>query len=277
MPKPNLLPSAEKLRELFTYDPLRGNLYWRVRPACNVDISKPAGYVEPNGYRRVGIRLNGATKLYFVHRLVFKWVTGNDPGILDHVGQEGIIPKYNAFHALEEVSHAENSRRAKNGKGFWWSEGLKKWKAQVGWDGSLYDLGSFTHEEDALKAVEAFKEDPENHIAAIHHKRSQRGVSWFKGSKQWRARWTRNGKEHHLGCYTCKEEALAAVDAFKKDPENHIAAINHRRSQRTPGVTWNKGMKRWVARWTRDGKRHYLGSYTDKEQALAVVKRFRES
>jgi hypothetical protein len=41
---------------LFHYN--EGNLYWRIKPAITVDISKPAGSMNGAGYREVRINKN---------------------------------------------------------------------------------------------------------------------------------------------------------------------------------------------------------------------------
>lgn len=42
------------------------------------------------------------------------------------------------------------------------------------------------------------------------------GVGWFKQYGQWRARTVWQGKEHHLGYFDNKEEAVRAVKHFKE-------------------------------------------------------------
>ncbi len=42
------------------------------------------------------------------------------------------------------------------------------------------------------------------------------GVGWFKQYNQWRARTVWQGKEHHLGYFDDKEEAVQAVRHFKE-------------------------------------------------------------
>jgi hypothetical protein len=81
MPKSRALPPAADLWELFSYNPLTGQLYWRV-PKQGRQVNKPAG-TNDNGYRKLVL----SRKPYLLHRVVWAWLTGIDPGALlvDHV------------------------------------------------------------------------------------------------------------------------------------------------------------------------------------------------
>jgi hypothetical protein len=73
------LPAAEKLWELFEYRPLTGELLWRAPTSVRVKPGAVAG--SPGRNNGVDIRLHG--KLYRAHRLVWRWVTGEDPADLE--------------------------------------------------------------------------------------------------------------------------------------------------------------------------------------------------
>jgi hypothetical protein len=81
MPKSRPLPPAADLWDLFSYNPLTGELFWR-HPKPGRQINKPAG-TDSHGYRKIMLD----RKPYLVHRLVWTWVTSNDPGNLfvDHI------------------------------------------------------------------------------------------------------------------------------------------------------------------------------------------------
>jgi len=106
------LPPTELLRELFCYDPLNGGLYWRVDKG-RAKAGDIVGNINSNrkGYRIT--KINGQVCL--VHRLVYKWVTGEEPGpYLDHVDGNSLN---NAFHNLEAVTNRENVVRARKDNG----------------------------------------------------------------------------------------------------------------------------------------------------------------
>jgi hypothetical protein len=76
------LPSTERLWELFSLNPLTGDLFWRVRTSARCRLDAPAGCVTRNGY--VVLRIDGG--MYLAHRIIRAWVDGTDPGshVIDH-------------------------------------------------------------------------------------------------------------------------------------------------------------------------------------------------
>ena len=91
------LPSPERLRELFDYSPLSGELVWRKGRRAG----RTAGYDQGRGYKRV--KVDGV--LYHAHRLVWKWLHGVDlSGYIHH----DRIDKGNQAWSLHDVSPREN-------------------------------------------------------------------------------------------------------------------------------------------------------------------------
>jgi hypothetical protein len=78
------LPSLERLREVFSYDPLTGELLWIAKPhpkAHAVVIGAPAGYQSERGY--IGVMLD--KKHYSVHRVAWKMHYEEEPPkFIDH-------------------------------------------------------------------------------------------------------------------------------------------------------------------------------------------------
>lgn len=81
-PKYKPLPSPERLWEVFSFNPLTGQLFWRIRTSARCRLNGPAGCIAKNGY--VVIRIDG--EMYGAHRLVRAWVDGADPDphVVDH-------------------------------------------------------------------------------------------------------------------------------------------------------------------------------------------------
>jgi hypothetical protein len=99
--------TAERVRELFEYDPETGIITWRVdRIGANnrvcVHAGDPAGGIKSNGY--INIRINGTD--YLAHRLIWLWQTGSWPREeIDHVNR---IRHDNRWVNLREATHGEN-------------------------------------------------------------------------------------------------------------------------------------------------------------------------
>lgn len=149
--KPNPLPSQKKLQELFYYKD--GELYWKERIYHNIDLSKPAGYIDNQRYRV--IRIKG--KLYQAHRLVWKYHYGKDPKeFIDHIDGN---KSNNNMENLREATRQQNSYNRgpqKNNK-----LGIKgvrkygnKYRATIIINGKNKHLGMFNTIEEARLARE---------------------------------------------------------------------------------------------------------------------------
>ena len=101
-----VLPSQEELHERFDYSIITGRLYYadygQIRSRSK--IGKPAGFVR-NGRRM--IKFNDKAIMHY--RVVWKWITGEEPGQLDidHLDRDSLN---DAWHNLEVMTHKENMR-----------------------------------------------------------------------------------------------------------------------------------------------------------------------
>lgn len=158
-----LLPPQERLLALFEYDPIAGVLRWKKRPrdhfrterACAAWNGKLAGKaitkIASNGYANVGI--DG--KLYLVHRIIFKMMTGRDPAkLLDHKDTD---KQNNRWHNLREAGESQNKSNSRSSR----PGGLKgahkqakgsTWRAELKFGGKRFGLGNFPTEQAAHAA-----------------------------------------------------------------------------------------------------------------------------
>ena len=151
MTKLKTLPSQKKLQELFDYKD--GQLYWKERINSSIDLSKPAGCIEKNGYRRIQIE----GKIYREHRLVWKYHYGKDPKeFIDHIDGNR---SNNNIENLREATNQQNlfnTGPSKNNK-----LGIKgvikygnKYRATIIINGKSKYLGMFNTTEEARLARE---------------------------------------------------------------------------------------------------------------------------
>jgi hypothetical protein len=95
--------TAQRLRELFHYDPDTGIFTWRVKPrkGC-VQIADIAGHVNHTGYRSIKID----QRAYRAHRLAWLYMYGVwPPGDLDH---DNTIKDDNRLVNLREATDPQN-------------------------------------------------------------------------------------------------------------------------------------------------------------------------
>ena len=149
------LPSQEKLLELFDYKD--GDLYWKEKIRTSIDLSKPAGCIEKNGYRRIQIE----GKIYRAHRLVWKYHYGKDPKeFIDHIDGN---KTNNNIENLREATNQQNlfntgpSKNNKLGiKGV--SKNGNKYIARIEINGKSKYLGMFNTIEEARLVREEAEE-----------------------------------------------------------------------------------------------------------------------
>ena len=149
--------TAEVLRQKLSYNAETGDFHWR-EPGRGVPSTEtPAGRVNGNGYREIGI--NG--RLYAAQRLAWLYVTGEWPvGEVDHVNRER---SDNAWSNLRDVNKAQNQAntglKSSNRSGFRGVSPVKKypgrWQAQIRENGKRRHLGTFDSPEEANAAYQA--------------------------------------------------------------------------------------------------------------------------
>ena len=113
--KPKALPPVADLWERYSYNPLTGELFSLRRP------SLPAvGRPDKSGYLVINMRgVPGKTSL---HRLIYKWVHGTEPGeTIDHINR---VRDDNRFWNLREADWATQLEN----RPYWvpWNKGLSK-------------------------------------------------------------------------------------------------------------------------------------------------------
>lgn len=118
------LPPQDVLRQFLTYDPETGLLHWLPRSAehfkadgrngsvhsMNIWNARFAGQ-EAFNIRRPSGHLTGSFMdgRYFAHRIIWKLMTGKDPGVIDHINGDSTD---NRWSNLRVVSFVENNRNS---------------------------------------------------------------------------------------------------------------------------------------------------------------------
>lgn len=153
--------TPERLRELLDYDPVAGQLVWKVHRNSYGGKVKPgvvAGGIGTHGYRL--IRVDGYLRQ--AHRWVWLWHTGAwlDPEVdIDHANGDR---DDNHIENLRVASRAQNmwngKTRADNQSGYPGvakPKGRDKWDARIIVEGKFHFLGAFDTFEEAVAARKA--------------------------------------------------------------------------------------------------------------------------
>ena len=114
------LPSRSELQALFSYNMETGRLHWRVPPPRKPSFcGQPAGSQNAIGY----ITIKYKQCKYLHHRLVWRYVYGEDPGEMevDHINN---VPGDDRLENLRLTTHKGNhqNRRATKLNGGQWKD-----------------------------------------------------------------------------------------------------------------------------------------------------------
>lgn len=146
--------TAERVRELFNYDPFTGVLAWKKQPRGRYKPSLVAGYRSKEGYLITSVD----NKLRKNHRLAWAVAYGAWPKHeIDHINGD---KSDNRIANLRDVAHKENvenlltANSYSKGRvlGVSWHVRIQKFHARIGVNGKLIHLGYYTTPEEAHQA-----------------------------------------------------------------------------------------------------------------------------
>lgn len=138
-------------RNLFHYDEIAGQLFWKVKRSSRVDINKPVGCKHHSGYLQVTVN----RKQYRVHRVIWLMAYGSWPTFgLDHINGIKDDNRICNLRDVDLVTNRENLRVANvdNKSGFLgvsYNEKRRKYRAQIRAMGRYITLGYFQTPQEA--------------------------------------------------------------------------------------------------------------------------------
>lgn len=154
--------SAQRARELLTYDASTGILRWRVRRGRSAKPGDVAGCVAPNGYRH--IRIDG--RLFQSARLVWLVVYGEDPRQqIDHINLDRLDDRLDNLRLATNSENQANQPRGRNNrsgfKGVSWFKPSKRWRAVIRANNRQIYIGLF---DDPAEAHRAYVREANHHF-----------------------------------------------------------------------------------------------------------------
>jgi hypothetical protein len=152
--------TAERLRELYDYNPDNGLFTRKVRTSNRVKVGQIAGSINAEGY----VLLTVDSRRYLAHRLAWLFMTGEMPAaLIDHINEDRAD---NRWCNLREADNAQNlwnrgaSAASKSGlKGAHFEERTGRWRASIRAKDTARFLGRFATAEEAHAAYVAAAND----------------------------------------------------------------------------------------------------------------------
>ena len=149
----NALPPVTELWKRFEYQPLTGELVWRVNRQKAL-VGSEAGGFDAKGYKRVRV----GTVFHKTHRVIWAWVTGEDPGAINIDHKDG-NPANNRWTNLRLATDLQNSQN-RRGKGYryLYREGrTKNWYVVFQHNKKIITGGYYATEPEAAAAAKKLK------------------------------------------------------------------------------------------------------------------------
>lgn len=159
MPKP--LPAQSELRECLHYDPDTGHITWsmpslqgRMRPGDRFGSRTSLVSTNSTKYYWAGM-FN--SKTYYVHRLIWMYMTGEDPGklMVDHINGNGLDNRWKNLRVVERSKNIANQKghaRRRSPYKHVYRRGMG-WIGQVRRNKVLHSTRRFATAKEALIAV----------------------------------------------------------------------------------------------------------------------------
>lgn len=149
------LPTQAILRELFDYEPLTGNLRWRVNRGT-ARAGAVAGTPHVDGYVSICVD----RRRYLAHRLIWAWMRGDVPdgAEIDHDNGVRNDNRWDNLFLTTHKGNMMNSKLRSDNKsgvnGVRWHKKCRKWRVVIG----RKHIGLFTQLGAAIAAREAANE-----------------------------------------------------------------------------------------------------------------------
>ncbi|CAN1724414.1 protein of unknown function [Hyphomicrobium sp. 1Nfss2.1] len=167
--------TAERLRELVTYDPETGVMRWRVSRRGKIKPGNIAGYSATDGYLQITVD----RRTYMLHRLAWLYVHGEWPSLsIDHINgvrdDNRIVNLRPATVAQQRRNICLRSDNTSGLPGVRWIPQKRRWIARIKVNSVYRHLGCF---HDKLAAKEAYERAAEKYFGEFASHLSRRPVA----------------------------------------------------------------------------------------------------
>ncbi|EDR9150307.1 hypothetical protein BSY48_004415 [Salmonella enterica subsp. enterica serovar Agbeni] len=100
-------PPPDEIKDMIYYQ--QGEIYWHPDYRTHQNrTDKPIGYVGKDGYKKTSIKVDGVTRDYKVHRLIYWLITGDWVNMIDHVDRNKTNNLFKNLVATDSVDNGRN-------------------------------------------------------------------------------------------------------------------------------------------------------------------------
>lgn len=154
--------NAEYIRSRFDYDPESGLLCWeKANERWN---KKQAGSLNKCQAGKVYIRVTLDQSSVYAHRIIWIWMTGEQPDTIDHIDGNGLNNKWSNLRSVKFSDNGKNQKKhltnTSGYAGVSYRKDCGKWRARLMVDGKSISFGAFPTAEAAhearLQAINAY-------------------------------------------------------------------------------------------------------------------------
>jgi hypothetical protein len=148
--------TQERLKELLSYDPDTGVFIWKIRKgrcAAGTIAGRNLNTTRGKTYRIIVID----RRHYYAHWLAWMYAHGMFPAVeMDHINGNGSDNSISNLRPVTRSQNMKNTRLRKDNKsgmcGIYFCKRALKWKAQIGFNSRVTNLGEFSDKFEAICA-----------------------------------------------------------------------------------------------------------------------------
>ena len=153
--------SVKFIRDIYTYNPETGILSLRKDRGSRRIWKKgtEVGFIhenmkknKANSYLRTTFRYSTV----YVHRLIYVWMTGEQPEVIDHIDGNGLNNKWDNLRSVSNMENCHNQRvyssNSSGHSGVTCRKENGRWRARIMHKDKSINLGTFENKEDAIEA-----------------------------------------------------------------------------------------------------------------------------
>lgn len=142
--------TLERLQELLNYDPETGIFTWKIdRGKCK------AGTIAGSSWKGKYSRIRLDDQLYWSHSLVFLYMIGEVPEMVDHINRDGNDNRWCNLRECDKYQNAQNKpKQVSNSSGYigvYRCSTTKRWVSQIRSRDKVIFLGRYNTPEEAAK------------------------------------------------------------------------------------------------------------------------------